>query len=135
MNADAAPKLKSDAGLESPWAAEYRDVLEALSVDADKGLSSEEVTARQEKFGLNILTETKHRSLTAILYDQLKSILVLLLVIAAGPHRFLYFGEYVEGFAILAVVVINTIIGFVMELKALHSMEALKTLTDVEVTV
>lgn len=64
-----------------------------------------------------------------ILLNQFISPFVLLLVIAAGLSFF--FKEWLDGFAIITVIVINAVIGFFMEFQAERSMEALKKLTMV----
>lgn len=65
--------------------------------------------------------------------DQFRSVVVLLLAAAAGLS--LAFGAAVEGAAIVAVLLVNAVIGFVTELRAVRSMEALRRLGDVQTRV
>jgi Ca2+-transporting ATPase len=75
------------------------------------------------QYGPNRLAEAKKKSMATILLNQVKSLIVLLL--AAAAILSCAFGDWTEGFAIAGVIVINTAIGFFMELKAVRSMEAL----------
>lgn len=101
------------------------DTLTALNVGRD-GLSRDEVVARQEKYGLNQLEEEKQRSGWAILLDQFKSIVIIILAIAAV----LAFAtaRLPEGIALVTVIAVNTAIGFFTEWKAIRSMESLREL-------
>ncbi len=116
-----------------PWALDINGVLGTLEVDTEHGLSPEEVEKRQQKYGPNQLRRHKKRSVVEILIDQLKSIIIVLLA-AAALFAF-WLGEYVDGWAIIAVIVINTGIGFFTELRAVRSMEALFKLGKVRTRV
>jgi Ca2+-transporting ATPase len=105
---------------------EVEEVLKTLSSNADDGLSSEEVNTRLQKYGQNRLVAKKQVSKIEILVRQIKSIIVVLLLVA-GLVSFT-FGHFVEGIAVFAVLVFNTTIGFFTELKAVRSMEALKNM-------
>ncbi|TXT60534.1 MAG: ATPase [Promethearchaeota archaeon] len=119
--------------LKNSWKKKPEDVLQLLEVDPEKGLNSEEIEPRRESYGSNKMEEREERSALSIFISQFKSILVLLLT-AATIISFL-FGETIEGIAIAAVIIINTLIGFFTELKASRSMEALYELTKVETKV
>jgi P-type Ca2+ transporter type 2C len=97
-----------------------------LRSDRDVGLSREAVEERHKKYGANKLREAQQRSAWLILVDQFKSIVILILV-AAGIAAFAT-ARWPEGIALLAVTLINTLIGFVSEWKANRSMEALRQL-------
>lgn len=119
--------------IKSPWALPLSEIDKSLKVDYKKGLNSTEVRNRLGTYGYNKLSEHKKKSLLVILWDQLKSLIVLLLVIAAIVS-FLYH-EMLEGWAIIAVIVINTAIGFFTEVSALRSMEALLKMGKVKTRV
>ncbi len=85
---------------------------------------------RRKKFGRNKLKETKKKSRWKILVEQFKSVLVILLGIAAIVSIFMK--DYIEGVSILAVLVINAVIGFVTEARAVSSMEALREMTKID---
>ncbi|MCF8080740.1 MAG: cation-transporting P-type ATPase, partial [Desulfobacterales bacterium] len=100
------------------------DVLAALEVSPEQGLSEDEVRRRLERHGRNKLREEKGPSAWLILLDQFKSVVILVLV-AAGAVAII-FGQWPEGIAIAAVLFVNAALGFVTEWKALRSMEALR---------
>ncbi|CAG4988406.1 Calcium-transporting ATPase 1 [Dyadobacter sp. CECT 9275] len=102
------------------------EIVIQLDTDPGKGLTGPEAQARSEKFGPNQLQQEKKESVWAILLRQLNSVIVWILAAAAVLSFFL--GDIVEGYAILAVIFINAITGFVLEYSARQSMEALKKL-------
>jgi len=99
-------------------------VAQRLRSDGTSGLTSDEAAQRLTHFGANRLEQAPGRTPLAILLNQLKSLLVLLLVVAAGIA--FATGEPLEGAAILVVVVLNTAIGSLTELKAQRTLTALK---------
>ena len=68
-------------------------------------------------YGPNRLRQRRPRAVLRILLDQLRSLLVLLLLLASGLA--FAFGEWIEGIAIVGVILINATIGFVTERRAL----------------
>jgi Ca2+-transporting ATPase len=117
----------------APWSIEKAQVLQALEVRSSDGLTAQEVEERRERFGANVLEEFRAVSWFTILLRQLRSFVVYLLMVGAGLSFAL--GDHVEGLAIVAVIVINTLIGFVTELRAVRSTEALRQLGSTETTV
>lgn len=99
-----------------------------LNVSTARGLSSEEVERRQNFYGPNALQRRKSVSLLKLLWNQLAGPIVALLAIAAMIAFAV--GEWKEGIAIAAVLVINSVIGFTTELRAVRSMEALRALGE-----
>lgn len=97
-----------------------------MRVSPSEGLSDAEVKARRERFSANTISSRRPARLMSLLLHQFKSSVVYLLSFAAGLA--FYFGEMEEGSAILAVLAINALIGFVTELKAARSIEALRAL-------
>lgn len=108
-------------------------MLKVLRVDAAQGLDLSEARKRLAYFGQNQLANKKPRSVAAILVDQFKSLVVLVLVIVGGLAVAL--GDQIEGIAIFAVVAINALIGFLTEWRATRSMESLYRLGRVETVV
>ncbi len=106
------------------WTKSPGTALQAFATDADAGLDTNEVLRRRALFGHNRLRESRPRHLLAILAAQFKSVVIAVLA-AAGGLAFL-FSETVEGVAIIAVIAINSAIGFVIEWRAVRSMEALR---------
>ncbi len=109
-----------------PWAADVADVARELDVDLASGLGPAEAERRLETHGPNELRRIEPRSAFSILVAQLKSAVVWLLLVAAGLS--LAFQDVLEAVAIVGVVAVNTLLGFVTELRASRSMEALREL-------
>lgn len=95
--------------------------------NAAKGLSQEESAKRLKEFGTNSIIHEKKKSLWLIFFGQFNNALVYLLIGAAGLSFF--FQEWLDGSAILVVILINALIGLYMEYQAERSMEALKKLS------
>jgi len=119
--------------LTEPWKCSAEIVLDELGVSPAQGLSHDEAARRLECYGPNELAEVRPVSAARILVDQLRSMVVALLVAAAALS--FAFGGPVEGMAILAVVLVNTLLGFYTELRAVRSMEALRSLGTMETRV
>lgn len=126
-------RLTSLTSVKSAWAATLEDVLSQLKTDKSKGLSDSDVRKRRDVYGPNVLKSHKKKSLWQILFDQVKSLIILLLAVAAIVS-FLY-DQVLEGWAIMVVLIINTAIGFFTEWRAIRSMEALFELGRVETRV
>jgi Ca2+-transporting ATPase len=101
-------------------------VLSRLKVSPDAGLDTAEARRRRRHYGLNRLRRHRPRGPWLILLDQLRSLIVGLLTLAALAA--LWFGHHTESAAIAGVIVLNTLIGFVTELRAVRSMQALREL-------
>jgi len=112
------------------WAVSVDDALQELVVDAQEGLSNDEVIERRLTYGRNQLQAAKEKNILSILADQFKSIVIALLV-AAGVLAMM-FSDVAEAVAIFAVVIINALIGFTTEWRAIRSMEALRRFSDVD---
>jgi len=116
-----------------PFTRPWEDTLKDLNVSADNGLSTAEVSRRLKQYGPNRLREAKRKSASLILLNQFKSLIVLLLAVAALLS--FAFKGWVEGVAIMIVIGVNAAIGFFMEIRAVRSMEALKRLIRVSAKV
>jgi Ca2+-transporting ATPase len=103
------------------------EALRATNSDSKLGLTESAVALRQQQYGLNVLTETKRRSPLKMIINQFKDFMVLVLIGSAIISGFL--GESEDTIAILVIVVMNAILGFVQEYRAERAMEALKALT------
>jgi len=100
------------------------EVLSELNTDAQLGLDTNEVTARLEKFGHNELKEEAKKSFLSKLIAQFADFLILILIGAAIIS--VVVGEAKDAVVILAIVVINALLGLYQEGKAEKSLEALK---------
>lgn len=115
--------LKTIKDQEIIYSLPIESLIERLHVDPEKGLSFSEAAARLQKFGHNRLRYHKKRSVWSVLTAQFKSLIIGLLAVAAAA-AFIY-GDWIEGWAVIVVIIINTLIGFLTELKAVRAMEAL----------
>jgi Ca2+-transporting ATPase len=98
-----------------------------LRTDVTRGLATAEAARRYRQYGPNALAEVKGRSVLSILVHQFRSLIVVLLLAAGGVAFAL--GEHVEAVAILTVIVLNAVIGFVTEWKAEAALGALRRQT------
>jgi Ca2+-transporting ATPase len=105
------------------------EVLTSLGV-AEHGLTGEEVQKRAVEYGFNQLTEAPRPGFLAMLLDQFKDFVVMLLIIASVISIFL--GELVDAAAIVAIVVLNAVLGIVQERRAEEALAALKKLAAPE---
>jgi len=98
-----------------------------IGCDPVRGLTSGEVAERLERYGRNELSEGKRISPLTLLLNQFKDFMVLVLVGATLISALL--GEYLDAVTIIAIIVINGILGFVQEFRAERSLRALKALS------
>ena len=102
------------------------EALARLGSDGERGLSQAEAQRRLARHGPNELVERGLKSPWRILWEQLTGIMVVILIVAAVVSAAL--GDYKDVVAILAIVVLNTILGFVQEYRAERAIAALKRL-------
>lgn len=104
------------------------EVLRLLGTDPGKGLDLFEIEERQRRFGPNELSERRPESAVRRFVRQLEQPLVVILVAAAAITAAL--GEWVDSGVIVGVVLVNAIVGFIQEGRALEAISALaRTLT------
>ncbi|MEP7137002.1 MAG: cation-translocating P-type ATPase [Chloroflexota bacterium] len=92
----------------------------------DNGLTTEEAQKRLAEHGPNQLQEAPRPSFLQTLWEQLNNFVVILLIIASVISALL--GDYVEAAAIMAIVVLNAVLGIVQERRAEEALAALKKL-------
>nr|MDJ0775750.1 HAD-IC family P-type ATPase [Mastigocoleus sp. MO_167.B18] len=126
---------------------EVDEALELLSTQADTGLAPQEVNSRLQKYGANELEEAGGRSAWEILVDQFKDIMLLMLIavaiisgvldLVAWQSGTLPAGEipFKDTIAIMAIVILNGILGYVQESRAEKALAALKQLASPNVRV
>jgi Ca2+-transporting ATPase len=105
------------------------EVLRDLKVHED-GLTPEEAAQRLQRYGHNQLEQAPRPGFLAILWEQLDSFVVILLIVASFISALL--GEWIDASAILAIVVLNTVLGIVQERRAEEALAALKRLAAPE---
>ncbi len=110
----------------------------ALDSELERGLTPEQVRQRQAQFGPNELQERPRRSFWQMLLDQFNQFLVLILIAAAivsaliGWSRFNATGdttEFIDAAAIMAIVILNAILGVIQEGRAEEALAALKKMS------
>jgi Ca2+-transporting ATPase len=94
---------------------------------SEKGLSSDEVTRRLQKYGPNALKRGKKESLFVLFLHQFKDFLMYLLLFATAISLLLQ--EYLDAIAMLSIAIMSAILGFVQEYRANKAMEALEKLS------
>lgn len=102
-------------------------VSEELSVDITKGLSKDEAGKRLEKYGYNELKEREKEPLWVKIAKQLKDFLVIILIVASIVSGLV--GEISDSIVIIAIVIVNAVLGVVQEGKAEKALEALKKMS------
>lgn len=107
-------------------ALEAAEVLRLLGTDAARGLEPAEAAARRARDGDNALAEAPGRGRWSLLWEQLASVMVALLAGAAAVSALL--GDWPDAGAILAIVALNTALGYFQEDKAEKALAALKRL-------
>jgi Ca2+-transporting ATPase len=105
---------------------ETKQVLKKLDT-TEKGLSEEEAGRRLRKYGPNELKKEKEKSRLMMFLNQFRSVLVIILIAATVFSAII--GQIIDAVAILIIVVINSVFGFVQEYKAEKTIEALRKLT------
>ena len=103
-----------------------REVISELRTSEDNGISEEEADARLSKYGLNLISGKHKRTALDIIIEQLKNIVLILLLAASVVSYFT--GHILDSIAIAAAVAISVIFGFMLEYKADQSLRALQEL-------
>ena len=109
------------------------EVINMLHTSVEHGLGDGEVNKRRETFGANVLTQKKGENPLIIFLRQFHQPLIYILLAAAIGVGLLK--EYVDMIVILSIVIINAIIAFIQEAKALKAIEALSKGLQTESTV
>lgn len=98
-----------------------------MKTDFARGISEKEAAKRLEKFGKNVIEAKDKGKWLSIFLDQFRDFMVLVLLGATLLSGLL--GEYVDAITIIAIVIINAVLGFYQEYKAERSLEELKKMT------
>lgn len=103
------------------------DVFNVLKTDPRCGLSDEEASRRLSLFGKNELPKGKGKTFFSVFLSQFKDFLIVVLLVSAVVSAFL--GEMTDAFVIMIVVLLNSFLGAIQEMKAEKSLKALKELS------
>ncbi len=111
----------------------WQEVVKKLNSEPEKGLAEKEIKKRQEKFGKNLLPAERPLSRLRIFFEQFRSPLIYILVIAGIIT--LALDEYTDTIVIFGAVILNTIVGFFQENKASEALRKLKKVVKIEAKV
>jgi calcium-translocating P-type ATPase len=115
-----------------------QDVLQKLDTNRVKGLSQEQVTKRQDKYGLNEFEQEKKETLPQKVFHHLKEIPTMILIAAAILSGYMAVAEgdsWTKVIVIMSIVVINVVLGIYQENKAEKALDALKKMNSYKTTV
>ncbi len=98
--------------------------VERLATDRRSGLEQKEAERRLGEHGPNLLEQRTSRNPLVILLEQFTSTMIVVLIVAAVISGLL--GDLLEAGAILAIVLLNGILGFVQEYRAERAVDALR---------
>lgn len=148
LPANSTSSVQLSPTYDLPWQAQSAEqAVVALQTDLECGLSASQVQERQIKFGANELEEKAGRSSWEIMLDQFKNIMLILLIAVAFISAGLDLMNLIQGtvknndipfkdtIAILAIVILNGILGYLQESRAEKALAALKQLSSPRVRV
>jgi Ca2+-transporting ATPase len=119
---------QNDAVAVRPWHAIPTDALALdLRTHPEAGLGADEAVRRQESEGFNELPEASPPSLVKLFFSQFTSVIVWVLIGAAVISGLLE--DWLDAAAILAIVLLNGVLGFVQEFRAERSLAALRKMS------
>jgi Ca2+-transporting ATPase len=127
------PQALPGTGVEQPWAVPVEAVVAALATDPAAGLTADEAAARLARWGPNELVERGRKPAWRLLAEQFANTMILVLVAAAAVTAAI--GDLKDTAVILAIVVLNAVVGFVQEYRAEQAMAALKAMAAPSVQV
>lgn len=104
------------------------ETLKTLGVDQKAGLSDTQADERLAEFGANELAHEQKASVMHLLLGQFKNPLIIILMV--GAFLSFYIGHTVDAVAILVIVLINIMIGFIQELNMQKSMDSLNDMSS-----
>ena len=109
------------------------EIFRLLKTDRKKGLTKDEVILRKQKYGQNKLKDKPKESLVVKFVKQFNDFMIIILIIAsivsAGISYIQGENDYIDSIIIIAIVILNAIMGVIQEAKAEKSIEALKEMT------
>ena len=111
----------------------HEEVIDLLETDPNKGIDLLEINHRRERFGENVLTAKKSKGPLMRFLLQFHQPLIYILIAAGTVTALLQ--EWVDAGVIFGVVIVNALIGFIQESKAVKAMEALAKTMITEATV
>ena len=115
------------------------EVLRKLKTNEKLGLREDEVIKRQEKYGKNKLKDKQKESIFIKFIKQFNDFMIIILIIASIVSAVISYiqgeNDYIDSIIIIAIVMLNAIMGVIQEAKAEKSIEALKEMTPAKAKV
>ena len=102
------------------------ETLRRLETNAESGLSGNQMQQRRARHGSNVMPEGRQRSPARMLLDQFTDFMILVLIAAAAISGLI--GDITDGYVILAIIILNALIGFVQEFRAQRAVAALRVM-------
>ena len=133
MVVDSSPGKQSDDNHRTSWFILSIEECSKLLETTSKGLTDADAIRRIDKYGVNELQKLAHISPWAILLQQFKNILIIILLFATALSALL--GHGVEAIAITVIVMFAVVLGFWQEYRAERAIEALREMAAPEATV
>ncbi|NOT75695.1 MAG: cation-translocating P-type ATPase [Cyclobacteriaceae bacterium] len=97
------------------------------------GIHPASVPERQKQYGRNLLVIKKKKTFLQMLFGQLTDFMIIILIVASVVSGFI--GEMTDAYVIIAIVIINTVIGLLQERNAEHALEALEKIVITKASV
>ncbi len=110
------------------WQLDIEEAVGSLDSDLSSGLTDDQAATRLEKYGPNQLKEKKGPSPLSIFAGQFRDFIIWVLIAAALVSGLLQ--EWTDALAIIAIVILNAILGFIQEYRAEKSLAALRNLSS-----
>lgn len=110
-----------------------KEVLSHFKVNEKEGLTVDEVIRRQQEYGLNELEAKMKKSFIVMFFSEFKSTMIIILLIAAiisGVTGIMSDEGILEALVILAILIVNALIGAIQEKRAEASLEALRNMSS-----
>ena len=127
----SASVVKDVANGGEVWhALEASEVVHALQTSPTRGLTTEEVARRVIEYGPNELVEPPRPTLWRMVLEQFNNFIVIVLIVASIVSALL--GDYIEAGAIMAIVLLNALLGVIQEHRAEQALAALQRLAAPE---
>ncbi|MDH5740113.1 MAG: cation-translocating P-type ATPase [Nitrospira sp.] len=127
MNAPITTTAREELQNIGMWRLSTEDLARQVEVDAEHGLTAEEARRRLDSQGANELPESPPPSLLSLFLSQFTSVIVWVLIGAAIISGLLE--DWLDAAAILTIVLLNGVLGFVQEFRAERSLAALRKMS------
>ncbi|NCU25382.1 cation-translocating P-type ATPase [Candidatus Nomurabacteria bacterium] len=120
--------MDTQTGSPAIFSLKVEEIASEFHTDTATGLDDRAILTLREKYGLNTIVEKKKRPLILKFLDQFKDFMVIILLLASAVSAFVK--EWVDALVIVAIVLVNAILGIVQEGKAEKAIEALKKMSS-----